>query len=84
MAVIESDNDNNASCVELTGAEDEQASDWLGLDNQPASEGEEPHAEEEATPCSKAQPIPHHALHAHAIVHTLVSPETPDKGADDL
>ena len=86
-------NDNEASHAELTSVEDEQTLDWLGSDDQPASEGEESHAEEEAnaatleeeaTPRSEAQPIPHHALHAPVIVHTLASPETPDEGADDL
>jgi hypothetical protein len=81
MSDMESDADDEASCMELTGAEDEQASDWFGSDDQLASEGEDSDAEEEANvatleeedaPRSKALPVPHHALHAPIISHTLV------------
>ena len=84
----ESDDNDEASRAELTGAEDEQAPDWLGSDDQLASEGEESHAEEEAStatleeedaPRSEAQPIPHHALHAPVISHTPASSGEPDK-----
>jgi hypothetical protein len=76
---MESDANNEASRMELTGAEDEQASDWFGSDDQLASEGEESHAEEEANvatleeedaPRSEALPVPHHALHVPIISHT--------------
>ena len=86
---IESDdNDDEASCVKLTSVEDEQTSDWLGSDNQPASEGEESHAEEEANtatleeeaaPRSEALPVPHHALYAPVISYTPASSGELDK-----
>jgi hypothetical protein len=79
MSDMESDTDDEASCIELAGIEDEQALDWFGSDDQLASEGEESHTKEEAnmttleeedTPHSEALPIPHHALHAPVISHT--------------
>ena len=89
----DNNNDDKASCAELTGTEDEQASDWFGSDNQLASEGEESYTKEEANtatlkeeaaPCSEAQPIPHHMLHMPTTIHTLASLGTLDKGADNL
>ena len=59
----ESDNNNEASCAELAGTEDNQPLDWLGSGNQLVTEGEESHTEEEANaatlkeedaPCSEA------------------------------
>ena len=86
---IESDdNDNEASRAELTSAEDEQAFDWFGSDDQLVTEGEESHAEEEANaatleeeaaPRSEALPVPHHALHAPVISYTPASSGEPDK-----
>ena len=82
------DNDDEASRVELAGAEDEQAFDWFCLDDQLVTEGEESHAEEEANtatleeeaaPCSEALPIPHHALHMPVISYTPASSGEPDK-----
>ena len=84
----ESDDDNKASHVELAGMEDEQPLDWSGSGNQLVTEGEELHTEEEANvatlkeedaPCSKAQPIPHHVLHAPVISHTSAFSGEPDK-----
>ncbi len=56
-------------------AEDEEALDWAGLDDQPVKEGEEWNADEEAgavttplvedAPRIESRPTPHNALHAH-------------------
>jgi hypothetical protein len=90
---MESDIDNEASHAKLASAEDDQAFDWFGSDDQLVSEGEDQDAEEEANvatleeegaPCSNAHPVPHHALHVPIIVHTPASPGAPDKGVDDL
>jgi hypothetical protein len=81
MSNMELDANDEASCVELTGMEDEQALDWFGSDDQLASEGEDSDAKEEANvatleeedaPRSEVLPIPHHALHAPIISHTPV------------
>ena len=84
----ESDDDNDeASRAELAGGEDEQTLDWLGSGDQLVTEGEESHAEEEASaatleeedaPCSETQPISHHALHVPIISHTPVYSGEPD------
>jgi hypothetical protein len=93
LSDLESDIDDEASCTELAGVEDDQAFDWFGSDDQLVSEGEdwdtkeEANAatlKEEAAPCSDAQPILHHVLHAPIIIHTPVSPGAPDEGVDDL
>ena len=89
----ESNDDNKASHTELAGAEDDQPPDWFSSDDQLVTEGEESHAEEEANvatleeedpPCSMAQPIPHHVLHAPIISHTPASPGALDEGVEDL
>jgi hypothetical protein len=85
---MESDINNKASCTELTSAEDEQALDPFGSDDQLVSEGEDWNTEEEANvatleeedaPCSKAHPIPHHTLHVPIISHTTASSGEPYK-----
>ena len=43
-----------------------------------------PYLKRRNTPCSKAQPIPHHVLHALIISHTLASPGALDEQVDDL
>ena len=89
----ESDDNDKASYIKLTGAEDEQALDWFGSDDQLVTEGEESHTKEKANvatlkeedaPCSKAQPIPHYVLHTPIISHTPASPGALDEGVEDL
>jgi hypothetical protein len=90
---MESDVNDKASCAKLVGAKDEQALDWFGSDDQLVSERGDWDTKEEANmatlkeevvPHSEAQPVPHHALHAPVIIHTLVSPGAPNEGVDDL
>jgi hypothetical protein len=85
---MESDVDDEASCAELASAEDEQALDPFGSDDQLVSEGEDWNTEEEANvatleeedaPRSEAHPVLHHALHAPVISHTPASSGEPDK-----
>jgi hypothetical protein len=85
---MESDVDDKASHAKLASAEDEQALDPFGSDNQLVSEGEDRNTEEEANaatleeedaPCSEAHPVLHHALHAPIISHTPASSGEPDK-----
>ena len=64
--------------AETSRAEDEEALDWAGLDDQPVKEGEEWNADEEAgavttplvedAPRIESRPAPHNALHAHTPV----------------
>jgi hypothetical protein len=88
MSDMELDADDEASHAKLTGAEDEHALDWFGSDDQLVTEGEDSDAKEEAnmatleeedTPCSKALPVPHHALHVPIISHTPAFLGEPDK-----
>jgi hypothetical protein len=88
MSDMESDTDNEASCTKLAGVEDKHALDWFGSDDQLVTEGEDSDAEEEANaatleeedaPRSEALPVPHHALHAPIISHTLAFSGEPDK-----
>jgi hypothetical protein len=80
MSNIESDADNEASHAKLAGMEDEHALDWFGSNDQLVTEGEDLDTKEEANmatleeedaPCSEALPVPHYALHAPIISHTL-------------
>jgi len=92
MGELEDGNDNewDAFRTETWGAEDEEDSDWAGFNIQLVKEGEERDVKEAAgaaalpkeedTPCSKSQPAPHNALHAHTISNGLVPRQALDEG----
>ena len=86
-----SDNNNEAFHTEPVGAEDEDALDRAGFDDQLIKKGEDWCIEEEAdtatlmegdAPRSKAQPVshrPHHVQHTHVIMDTPAAPGAPDE-----
>jgi hypothetical protein len=82
------DDNNEAFHVELTGTKDKDALDWAGFEDQLVKKREDWCIEEEAdmailkeedTSCSEAQPVPHHAQHAHVIMDTLAALGAPDE-----
>jgi hypothetical protein len=84
----DSDNNDEAFHAELMGAEDEDALNWAGFEDQLVKKGKDWCIEEEAdaatlkekdTPRSEAQPIPYHAQHAHAIMDTPAALGAPDE-----
>jgi len=85
----DSEDKDKAFHAETWGAEDEGNLDWAGLEDQLVKEGEEQETEEEAgaatlpeedsTPCTGSQPIPHNAPHALAINNTPEPHWTPDE-----
>jgi len=91
-ATPEPDSDNEAEetfRAETSGAEDEEAFDRAGLEGRLVKEDEEWDADEEAglvttqlvgdAPLIESTPVPHNALHAHTLSHTLAAPGAPDE-----
>ena len=91
-ATPEPDSDNEAEetfRAETSGAADEHALDWAGLDGRLVKEEEGRDADKEAgagttslvedAPCTESEPVPQNALHAPTLSHTPAAPGAPDE-----